>query len=250
MTSLEEPYLTTIPAGGFTIAGWEIDRQLDRLILGLEEDDDSHGPVSQRALPEAAGDPLFEASTSAAGAVWSGSGRGGGGTGGTSADLAAVLEDLIGGLEEDVILRGAPLIGGGGGGGRATVTVVESGESSSALEEALVQGSLASRAARQRISNSRPTSAVAQQQQHLEQQGRLGPALPDASAAGGGGGVRDSWGSASELHKVAIAAPDGGPGEGKAMGPLGDKGADSIAIDDLVDDLVGSLSDQEPRPHH
>ncbi|GAX74460.1 hypothetical protein CEUSTIGMA_g1909.t1 [Chlamydomonas eustigma] len=37
VSSLEEPYVSSIKMGSFTVAGWEIDRQLDTLILGIEE---------------------------------------------------------------------------------------------------------------------------------------------------------------------------------------------------------------------
>mmetsp|Transcript_13794 Transcript_13794/g.29765 ORF Transcript_13794/g.29765 Transcript_13794/m.29765 type:complete len:203 (-) Transcript_13794:820-1428(-) len=41
VASLEEPHAHSIPRGTFTIAGWEIDRQLDNMITSIQEEDET-----------------------------------------------------------------------------------------------------------------------------------------------------------------------------------------------------------------
>ena len=166
VASLEPPHAASIPRGGFTVAGWEIDRQLEGIILGLQgpgEEGSSSGGVD--GLLGAAGASSRPPSVVAG---RSGEGEGGirGNVGATSADLAAVLDDLLEGLED------AP------------------------------------------------------------------PAVGAASAAEGAD-IDDGWGSASELPHVEGTSGGGGGGVSAK------KAADGMAIDDLVDDLVGGL-DQVP----
>ena len=172
VASLEPPHAASIPRGGFTVAGWEIDRQLDGIILGLQGSGEEGGGSSSGGVNGLFGEAGRSSRPPSVAAARSGEVEGGsrGDVGATSADLAAVLDDLLEGLED------------------APPAVVDRG----------------------------------------------------ASSAADGADIDDGWGSASELPHVEGTSSGGGGG-----GVSAEKAADGMAIDDLVDDLVGGL-DQVP----